>query len=64
MPRCSRACPGGSWLGPVAVVVAALAAVVLARHAIRRLGGVNGDVFGGVCEVTVTAAVAVLALGA
>ena len=56
--------PGRPWQGPVAVVVGALAAVVLARHAIRRLGGVTGDVFGGVCEVTVTAAVAVLALGA
>jgi adenosylcobinamide-GDP ribazoletransferase len=55
--------PGRPWQGPVAVVVGALAAVVLARHAIRRLGGINGDVFGGVCEVTVTAAVAVLALG-
>jgi adenosylcobinamide-GDP ribazoletransferase len=47
----------------VALAVGALAAVVLARHAIRRLAGVNGDVFGGVCEVTVTVAVAVLALG-
>jgi adenosylcobinamide-GDP ribazoletransferase len=47
----------------VALVIAALAAVVLARHAIRRLGGVTGDVFGGVGEVTVTVAVAVLALG-
>jgi adenosylcobinamide-GDP ribazoletransferase len=56
--------PGRPWQGPMAVGVGALAAVVLARHAIRRLGGVNGDVFGGVCEVTVTAAVAVLALGA
>ncbi|MCD2196519.1 adenosylcobinamide-GDP ribazoletransferase [Actinomycetospora endophytica] len=55
--------PGRLWQGPVAIVVAALAAVGLSWHAIRRLGGVNGDVFGGVCEVTVTAAVAVLALG-
>jgi adenosylcobinamide-GDP ribazoletransferase len=57
------AVPGRLWQGPVAVVVAALAAVGLAWHAIRRLGGVNGDLFGGVCEVTVTVAVAVLALG-
>ncbi|HEY2195651.1 MAG TPA: adenosylcobinamide-GDP ribazoletransferase [Actinomycetospora sp.] len=57
------AVPGRLWQGPVAVVVAALAAVVLARHAVKRLGGVNGDVFGGVCEVTVTAALAVVALG-
>jgi adenosylcobinamide-GDP ribazoletransferase len=57
------AVPGRLWLGPVALVVAAGAAVALSRHAIRRLGGVNGDVFGGVCEVTVTTALAVLALG-
>lgn len=57
------AVPGRLWQGPVAIVVAALAAVVLARHVVRRLGGVNGDVFGGVCEVTATAALAVLALG-
>ncbi len=57
------AVPGRLWLGPVAVVVGALVAVVLARHAIRRLAGVNGDVFGGVCEATVTVTVAVLALG-
>jgi adenosylcobinamide-GDP ribazoletransferase len=57
------AVPGRLWQGPVAVVLGALAAVALARHAVRRLGGVNGDVFGGVCEVTVTMTVAVLALG-
>lgn len=57
------AVPGRPWLGPVAVVAAALSAVGLAWHAVRRLGGVNGDVFGGVCEVTVTVALAVLALG-
>lgn len=55
--------PGRLWQGPLAVVVAAGAAVVLARHAVRRLGGVNGDVFGAVGEVTVTVALAVLALG-
>ena len=57
------AVPGRPWQGPVALVVAAGAAVVLAWHAVRRLGGVNGDVFGGVCEVTVTTSLAVLALG-
>ncbi|NMO93376.1 adenosylcobinamide-GDP ribazoletransferase [Actinomycetospora sp. TBRC 11914] len=60
---CLVVVPGRLWQGPLAVVVAALVAVVLARHAVRRLGGVNGDVFGGVGEVTVTAALAVLALG-
>lgn len=55
--------PDRPWQGPAAVVVAALAVVVLARHAVRRLGGVNGDVFGATCEVAVTVALAGLALG-
>ena len=55
--------PDRPWQGPAAVVVAALAVVVLARHAVRRLGGVNGDVFGAACEVAVTVALAGLALG-
>ena len=54
--------PGRWWQGPVAVVVGAGAAVALAAHARRRLGGVSGDVFGGTCEVAVTACLAVLAL--
>jgi adenosylcobinamide-GDP ribazoletransferase len=51
------------WQGPLAVAVGAIAAVLLARHAVRRLGGVNGDVFGAVSEVTVTVVLAGLALG-
>lgn len=51
------------WQGPAAVVAAAAVAVLLARHAVRRLGGVNGDVFGAVSEVTVTVVLAGLALG-
>ncbi|WP_018335749.1 adenosylcobinamide-GDP ribazoletransferase [Actinomycetospora chiangmaiensis] len=57
------ATPTRPWQGPVAVLVAALAVVLLARHAARRLGGVNGDVFGAVCEVAVTVTLAGLALG-
>ncbi|MCD2190672.1 adenosylcobinamide-GDP ribazoletransferase [Actinomycetospora soli] len=56
------AVPGRWWQGPAAVGVAAVVAVLLARHAVRRLGGVNGDVFGAVGEVTVTVTLAVLAL--
>ncbi|MFC5062299.1 adenosylcobinamide-GDP ribazoletransferase [Actinomycetospora atypica] len=55
--------PDRPWQGPAAVVVAALAVVALARHAVRRLGGVNGDVFGAACEAAVTVALAGLALG-
>jgi adenosylcobinamide-GDP ribazoletransferase len=42
------------WLGPVAVVVAALAAVGFVAHVRRRLGGVTGDVLGATCEVATT----------
>ncbi|MDL5156825.1 adenosylcobinamide-GDP ribazoletransferase [Actinomycetospora termitidis] len=57
------AVPGRPWQGPLALVIAATAAVLLARHAVRRLGGVNGDVFGAVCEVAVTVALIGLAAG-
>ncbi|MEJ2870799.1 adenosylcobinamide-GDP ribazoletransferase [Actinomycetospora sp. OC33-EN08] len=57
------AVPGRPWQGPLALVVAAVGVVLLARHAVRRLGGVNGDVFGAVSEVAVTMALAELALG-
>jgi len=42
------------WLGPVAVVVAALAAVGFVAHVRRRLGGITGDVLGATCEVATT----------
>ncbi|WP_435769449.1 adenosylcobinamide-GDP ribazoletransferase [Nocardioides sp. SYSU DS0651] len=45
--------------GPVTVAVAALAVVALTVHAVRRFGGVTGDVFGAAIEVTL----AVLLLG-
>jgi adenosylcobinamide-GDP ribazoletransferase len=57
------AVPGRWWQGPVAVALGAVVVVLLARHAVRRLGGVNGDVFGAVCEVAVTVTLAGLALG-
>jgi adenosylcobinamide-GDP ribazoletransferase len=45
-----------------AVVAGLLAARVLRRHAVRRLGGVTGDVLGALVEVASTAALVVLAL--
>lgn len=50
------------WLVAVAVVLGALVAVVVTAHARRRLGGVSGDVFGAVCELTVTVVLAALAV--
>ena len=48
---------------PAAVVLALLVAALLTRHAARRLGGVNGDVFGAVVETGTTVALLVLAAG-
>ncbi|TIC88903.1 adenosylcobinamide-GDP ribazoletransferase [Nocardioides sp. GY 10113] len=46
--------------GPVTVAAAALAVMALTRHAVRRFGGVTGDVFGAGIEVALT----VLLIGA
>ncbi|CAM5410829.1 adenosylcobinamide-GDP ribazoletransferase [Streptomyces fumanus] len=64
------AAAAGALLGPSAAARAALAvlcalagAELLLRHCRRRLGGVTGDVFGGLAETAATAALVVLALG-
>jgi adenosylcobinamide-GDP ribazoletransferase len=64
--------PGVAWwaaalTGLAVVLTAAAAAVVVRRQAVRRLGGVTGDVFGAAIEVAlatalVTASVALTAL--
>ncbi|MFB7467429.1 adenosylcobinamide-GDP ribazoletransferase [Streptomyces sp. NPDC056224] len=46
-----------------AVLAALLAAELLLRHCVRRFGGVTGDVFGALAEVSATTALIVLALG-
>lgn len=40
------------WRGPVAVAMAALVVTLLVRRAVRRFGGVTGDVFGAAIELS------------
>jgi adenosylcobinamide-GDP ribazoletransferase len=58
--------PGGgayhAVLGAAAVLVGLAASAALLRHAVRRLGGVTGDVLGALVETAVTAALLVMAL--
>jgi adenosylcobinamide-GDP ribazoletransferase len=51
-----------AWRAGAAVVCGLAFAVVLERHAVRRLGGITGDVLGGLVEVSTTAALVVVAL--
>ncbi len=53
---------GHWWRGPLAVLAAALATAGLVRRAVTRLGGVTGDVLGACVEVSLAAALVVLAI--
>jgi adenosylcobinamide-GDP ribazoletransferase len=55
-----RGTTGALW-SVGAVLAGLLAAAALCRHAVRRLGGVSGDVFGALVEVATAATLVVLA---
>lgn len=40
------------WRGPVCTGAATLAVALLVRRAIRRLGGVTGDIYGAAIEIS------------
>jgi adenosylcobinamide-GDP ribazoletransferase len=51
------------WTLPLAVVAGIAAAQVVQWHAVRRLGGITGDVLGALAEVAATVTLAVAAMG-
>jgi adenosylcobinamide-GDP ribazoletransferase len=51
------------WTLPLAVVAGLVAAEAVRWHAVRRLGGITGDVLGALAEVAATAALVVAAMG-
>jgi adenosylcobinamide-GDP ribazoletransferase len=51
------------WRLPLAVVAGLTGAFVLQRHAVRRLGGITGDVLGALIETAATVTLVVAAMG-
>ena len=51
------------WTLPLAVVAGLAAASAVQRHAVRRLGGITGDVMGALIEVAATVTLVVAAIG-
>ena len=51
------------WTLPLAVAAGLGAATAVRRHAVRRLGGITGDVLGALAEVAATVTLVVAAMG-
>ena len=51
------------WTLPLAVAAGLAAAFAVQRHAVRRLGGITGDVLGALAEIATTVTLVVAAMG-
>ena len=51
------------WTLPLAVIAGLAAAFAVQQHAVRRLGGITGDVLGALAEVATTVTLVVAAMG-
>ncbi len=51
------------WTLPLAVVAGLAAAFAVQQHAVRRLGGITGDVLGALAEIATTVTLVVAAMG-
>ncbi|KIA62071.1 adenosylcobinamide-GDP ribazoletransferase [Nocardia vulneris] len=56
------ATPDHRWLGPLAVLIALAATVLLVRHTVRRFAGLSGDTLGATVELTVALTAAIVSL--
>ena len=52
------------WILPLAVLAGLGAAFAMQQHAVRRLGGITGDVLGALAEIATTVTLVVAAMGA